>query len=172
MALALTERQNRSLLDADNAYPKHTGRLDMKMIEFVLLAVGAVVGAFLRYIMVASPQTIAGLPVNVLAVNVIGSFILGLFSVLSIALNLNSNYTLLVATGFCGAFTTMSSFALETSNFMDSNRFILVSPKHSSQRRLIFRRCIRWQSGWKTLTAEIFVMRQKNVECNNKDKKE
>ncbi len=97
------------------------------MIEFVLLAVGAVVGAFLRYIMVASPQTIAGVPVNVLAVNVIGSFILGLFSVLAIALNLNSNYTLLIATGFCGAFTTMSSFALETSNLMDGNRFILVA---------------------------------------------
>ena len=96
------------------------------MIEFVFLAVGAVVGAFLRYIMVASPQTIMGLPVNVLAVNVIGSFILGLFSVLAIALNLNSNYTLLIATGFCGAFTTMSSFALETSNLMDGNRFILV----------------------------------------------
>jgi CrcB protein len=99
----------------------------MKMIEFVLLAVGAVIGAFLRYIMVASPQTIMGLPVNVLAVNVIGSFILGLFSVLAIALNLNSNYTLLIATGFCGAFTTMSSFALETSNLMDGNRFILVA---------------------------------------------
>ncbi len=96
------------------------------MIEFVLLAVGAVIGAFLRYIMVASPQTIGGLPVNVLAVNIIGSFILGLFSVLAIALNLNSNYTLLIATGFCGAFTTMSSFALETSNLMDGNRFILV----------------------------------------------
>ena len=98
----------------------------MKMIEFVLIAVGAIIGAFLRYIMVASPQTIGGLPVNVLAVNVIGSFVLGLFSVLAIALNLNSNYTLLVVTGFCGAFTTMSSFVLETSNLMDSNRFILV----------------------------------------------
>ena len=114
-------------LDADNAYPQNKGRFDMKMIEFILLAVGAVVGAFLRYIMVASPQTIAGLPVNVLAVNVIGSFILGLFSVLAVALNLNSNYTLLVGTGFCGAFTTMSSFALETSNLMDNNRFLLVA---------------------------------------------
>jgi CrcB protein len=98
----------------------------MKMIEFVLLAVGAVVGAFLRYIMVASPKTIGGLPVNVLAVNVIGSFTLGLFSVLALALNLDANYTLLVATGFCGSFTTMSSFALETSNLMDGSRFNLV----------------------------------------------
>ena len=96
------------------------------MIEFVLLAVGAVIGVFLRYIIVASPKTIGGLPVNVLAVNIIGSFILGLFSVVSLALNLDSNYTLLVAIGFCGTFTTMSSFALETSNLMDSNRFILV----------------------------------------------
>jgi len=96
------------------------------MIEFVLLAVGAVVGAFLRYIIVDSPQTVGGLPVNVLAVNVIGSFTLGIFSVLAVALNLDSNYTLLVATGFCGSFTTMSSFALETSNLMDSSRFILV----------------------------------------------
>jgi CrcB protein len=99
----------------------------MKMIEFILIAVGAVIGAFLRYFMVASPQTIAGLPVNVLAVNVIGSFILGLFSVLTVALNLNSNYTLLVGTGFCGAFTTMSSFALETSNLMDNNRLLLAA---------------------------------------------
>ena len=97
------------------------------MIEFALLAVGAIAGAFLRYIMVASPKTVAGLPLNVLAVNIVGSFVLGLFSILAIALNLNSNYTLLVGTGFCGAFTTMSSFALETSNLIDSNRFILVA---------------------------------------------
>jgi CrcB protein len=88
--------------------------------------VGVGVGAFLRYIIVASPQTIGGLPVNVLAVNVMGSFVLGIFSVLALAFNLDANYTLLVATGFCGSFTTMSSFALETSNLMDGSRFNLV----------------------------------------------
>jgi len=96
------------------------------MMEFILLAVGAVVGAFLRYAIVDSPQTIGGLPVNVLVVNFIGSFMLGLFSVLALTLNVDVKYTLLVATGFCGSFTTMSSFALETSNLMDSNRFNLV----------------------------------------------
>jgi len=96
------------------------------MIEFVLLAVGAVLGVFLRYVIVDSPKTVGGLPVNVLAVNVIGSFTLGIFSVVALALNLDANYTLLVATGFCGSFTTMSSFALETSNLMDSSRFNLV----------------------------------------------
>jgi fluoride exporter len=99
----------------------------MKWIEFALLAVGAVVGAFLRYKLVESPVAFYGLPVNVLAVNVIGSFILGLFSIMSLGLNLDPQYTLLVAVGFCGSFTTMSSFALETSNLFDSNRFSLLA---------------------------------------------
>jgi len=98
----------------------------MKMIEFILLAAGAVIGAFLRYTIVDSPITIAGLPVNVLVVNVIGSFLLGIFSVIGVALNIDLKYTLFFATGFCGSFTTMSSFALETSNLIDSNRFSLV----------------------------------------------
>jgi len=99
----------------------------MKWIEFVLLAVGAIVGAFLRYKLVESPAAVYGLPVNVLVVNVLGSFILGLFSILSIGLNLEPQYTLLVAVGFCGSFTTMSSFALETSNLADANRFSLMA---------------------------------------------
>ncbi len=99
----------------------------MKMIEFILLAAGAVAGAYLRYRMVESPAAIYGLPINVLAVNILGSFILGVFSVLSPAFNLDAKYTILVAVGFCGSFTTMSSFALETSNLFDSNRFGLVA---------------------------------------------
>ena len=99
----------------------------MKMIEFALLAVGAILGAFLRYVIVSSPQSIGGLPLNVLAINVLGSFIIGLFSVVALALNLSANYTLFVGTGFCGAFTTMSSFALETGNLLDSNRLLLVA---------------------------------------------
>ncbi len=99
----------------------------MKWIEIGLLAAGAIVGAFLRYKLVESPIAVYGLPVNVLAVNIVGSFILGLFSVLSVGFNFNPQYTLLIAVGFCGSFTTMSSFALETSNLFDSNRFSLIA---------------------------------------------
>ena len=99
----------------------------MKWIEIGLLAAGAVIGAFLRYKLVESPASFYGLPVNVLVVNVLGSFILGLFSVLSVGLNLEPQYTLLVAVGFCGSFTTMSSFALETSNLADASRFSLMA---------------------------------------------
>ncbi len=107
-------------------YKKLEGK-HMKWIEIVLLAVGAVIGAFLRYRLVESPVAVYGLPINVLVVNVLGSFILGLFSILSIGLNLEPQYTLLVAVGFCGSFTTMSSFAFENSTLADANRFGLLA---------------------------------------------
>ena len=94
----------------------------MKGIEFVLLAVGALAGTFLRYKIVSAPLWLGSLPLNVLAINVLGSFILGVFSIVSITWNLDPKYSLLVAIGFCGSFTTMSSFALETSNLLDNKQ--------------------------------------------------
>ena len=99
----------------------------LKGLEILMLAVGALIGVFLRYKLVESPIVLGGLQINMLIVNVIGSFLIGLFSVLTIAFNLDAKYVLLVAVGFCGSFTTMSSFALETSNLLDNNHFSLVA---------------------------------------------
>jgi CrcB protein len=99
----------------------------MKGMEFILLVIGAVAGAFLRYKIVSSPIILGALPVNVLIVNVIGSFILGVFSIVSVFWNLDTKYTILVAVGFCGSLTTMSSFALETSNLIDNRLFYVAA---------------------------------------------
>ena len=95
----------------------------MKGIEFVLLAVGALAGTFLRYKIVSTPLWLGALPMNVLAINVLGSFALGVFSIVTLSWNLDPKYSLLVAIGFCGSFTTMSSFALESSNLLDNKQF-------------------------------------------------
>ena len=101
------------------------GELKIKGLEFVLLGVGALAGAFLRYKLVSSTIVIGTFPVNILIINVIGSFILGVFSILSIFWYLDTKYSLLFAIGFCGSFTTMSSFALESVNLLDNKQFSL-----------------------------------------------
>ncbi len=92
----------------------------------MLIAAGGLLGTFLRYKMTASPLLFGSLPVNVLIVNIVGSFILGLFAVMSQQWNLDQKYALLIAIGFCGSLTTMSSFALETSNLFESRQLGLV----------------------------------------------
>jgi fluoride exporter len=94
------------------------------IIELLLIAIGAVAGTILRYKITSSSLLLLGtLPLNVLLVNVIGSFILGIFSVLAVAWNLDPKYTLLIAVGFCGSLTTMSSFALESTRMLDERLF-------------------------------------------------
>jgi CrcB protein len=59
-----------------------------------------------------------------LIVNVIGSFILGVFSVLLVNWNLDQRYSFLVAIGFCGSLTTMSSFALENVIMIENKQIV------------------------------------------------
>lgn len=95
----------------------------MKGLELGLLAVGGILGTFLRYKITESPLLFGALQVNVLIVNVVGSFILGLFFVLSTQWSLDTKYVLFVAVGFCGSLTTMSAFALESSVLLENKQF-------------------------------------------------
>ncbi|MDC0036568.1 fluoride efflux transporter CrcB [Nitrosopumilus sp.] len=97
----------------------------MKGLEFIFLGVGSVLGAFLRYKLTESPLIFNTLPVNVLIVNIAGAFILGVFVVLSQQWHLDSKYSLFAAVGFCGSLTTMSAFALDSSNLLESNQYVL-----------------------------------------------
>ena len=99
----------------------------MKGIEIILLAAGGIVGTFLRYKIIESPLLFGSLPISVLLVNVIGSFVLGLFVVTSQQWNIDGKYALFVAFGFCGSLTTMSALALDTSNLMENKQFYLTA---------------------------------------------
>lgn len=100
--------------------------VDMKIIELVFLAVGGVIGTLLRYKLLSAPTYIGALQANVLIVNIIGSFILGLFAILSQQWNLDSKYGLLVAFGFCGSLTTMSALAYDTHGLLKDGKLALM----------------------------------------------
>ena len=95
----------------------------MKGLEFIFLGVGSVLGAYLRYKITESPLLFNTIPVNVLMVNVVGSFILGLFIILSQQWNLDGKYSLFAAIGFCGSLTTMSFLALDSTNLLEKHQY-------------------------------------------------
>lgn len=74
----------------------------------LLVAAGAAAGATLRFLF--SSWFDGPWHRGTLLANVLGSFLLGLFS----ALALSGHATALLGTGFCGGFTTYSSFAVQT----------------------------------------------------------
>lgn len=77
------------------------------MTAALLVALGAAVGAPLRY--VAAHVFDGRLHWGTIGVNTVGSFLLGLFG----GLGLGGSATALLGTGFCGALTTYSAFAVQ-----------------------------------------------------------
>ena len=83
---------------------------------FLQVAAGGAVGATLRYALglgIARATGPSDFPLAILAANVIGSLLMGLF-VAAAARHGLTHLSPLVATGLIGGFTTFSSFSLET----------------------------------------------------------
>ena len=89
----------------------------MNVLKYVLIAIGGILGANLRYLIegVHISGSYHGFPVNTFLINIAGSFILAL--VLTIAFEIweyDASLRLGIATGFLGAFTTFSTLCKET----------------------------------------------------------
>lgn len=83
--------------------------------NLLIIGLGGFTGSILRYLVyVALDRRIANWPWATFAVNVTGSFLLGLFMG-HYLLQEQGNHVarLLFAVGFCGSFTTFSTFAFE-----------------------------------------------------------
>lgn len=86
----------------------------------LLVAFGGAIGAAARYgVAVWLSASMATFPWHTLAVNLIGSFLIGL--ALPALLN-RPAAQLLVVTGLIGGFTTFSAFSLETLSLMQAGR--------------------------------------------------
>lgn len=96
------------------------------MKQLLLVFIGGGLGTVLRFLATKLFYTANGFPYGTFFVNILGSLLLGL--VLGYALktaSISSNTTLLLATGFCGGFTTFSTFMYENQVFLKSGDFVL-----------------------------------------------
>ena len=100
------------------------------VLDFLAISVGAIVGANLRYWMSRSAVRWLGpvFPYGTLSINVLGSFVLGFFLVwTSERVLVDPRWRLLIAVGFCGGYTTFSSYAYETMAFFEQGQWTLMA---------------------------------------------
>jgi CrcB protein len=93
----------------------------MNFYTLVLVGSGGFLGSVARYIAVKSldEKVNSFIPYGTLAVNIIGSFILGVvYAFLARKAGATDHLKLLLGTGFCGGFTTYSAFAFENVNLL------------------------------------------------------
>lgn len=86
-------------------------------IKILAVAVGGAAGSVARMLVVEVSASRFGraFPYGTLTVNVVGSFLLGVITgLVASRAGLSMTVRLLVGVGFCGAFTTFSTFAVET----------------------------------------------------------
>jgi|TARA_R100000544_G_C2215139_1_gene54173 CrcB protein len=94
--------------------------------QLVLVFIGGGAGSMARYLLAKVGNTSStGIPYGTFAANIIGSFLIGLIMGWALKQDaISTNTTLLLATGFCGGFTTFSTFAYENQLLLKSGDFV------------------------------------------------
>ncbi|MDX9765799.1 MAG: fluoride efflux transporter CrcB [Ectothiorhodospiraceae bacterium] len=96
-------------------------------MQWLAIAAGGAVGSALRFWMSSGVYALTGrgFPWGTLAVNVLGSLLIGFLSVLLIErLNLDPVWRAAVLIGLLGGFTTFSTFSLETLNLIEQGALL------------------------------------------------
>jgi CrcB protein len=98
-------------------------------VAYLWIALGAVVGASARYSLSGFTAKLlpSSFPYGTLIINITGSLLLGFFLAwTSERVLIDPRWRLLIAIGFCGSYTTFSSYAFETFALGEQGRWLLM----------------------------------------------
>ncbi len=93
----------------------------------LLVGLGSAGGGILRYLVGKWMHNVTStsFPLGTMAVNILGCFIIGLiYGIFDKGTSSNVNMQLLLATGFCGGFTTFSSFVNENYAMLQNGNIV------------------------------------------------
>lgn len=100
------------------------------MKQAFLVFIGGGLGSVARYLLSIKLNNFENaIPYGTLVANVLGSLFIGLiFGIMAKTGNLSEKHTLLLATGFCGGFTTYSTFMYENYVFIKEGNYFSFLP--------------------------------------------
>lgn len=83
--------------------------------DILLVGTGSAIGGISRFVLgkLISSTFIASFPYSTFLINIVGSFLIGVFIALQGKQSITEMSMLFLTVGFCGGFTTFSSFSLE-----------------------------------------------------------
>ena len=100
----------------------------MSFSTCLMVVLGGALGTLARYLISLAALPISqNLPWGTIGINILGSFIIGLFGTLTLAHGrypVAENIRLFVMIGFCGGFTTFSSFSLQTLDLLRNGAMV------------------------------------------------
>src|SRR4051812_9072623 len=96
----------------------------------ILVGVGGLAGSVLRYLVTLffAARAATGFPYGTLIVNLVGCLLIGMiFAITEKGDLLSPEWRILLTTGFCGGFTTFSTFSYESIRLLQDGEILLVS---------------------------------------------
>ena len=95
-------------------------------IRLIYVIIGGGLGALLRYLLsgIIQKQSASLFPYGTLVVNLIGAVVIGFLWELFQNITVSTNMRVFIFMGIIGAFTTFSTFSLETFNLLKDNQYL------------------------------------------------